>query len=38
MHMMASDAAQGSSKPSLTNARVSASRQWLKMLPATVVS
>ena len=36
--MMARDAASDSSNPSATNARVSASRQWRKMLPATVVS
>ena len=36
--MMASDAASGSSNPSLTKARVSASRQWPKILPATEVS
>ena len=36
--MIASDAASGSSNPSPTNARVTASRQVPKMLPATVVS
>ena len=38
MHMMASDRASDSSNPSVTKARVSASRQWLKIEPATDVS